>query len=81
MKRQFVTYVPHQKTKHRFSPTQINKLQLVYLLKTTTANASEITSNNTINYKSTNLHYATQGSTPSSHLDSASATIFAFPAI
>ena len=44
MKRQFVTYVPHQKTKYRFSPTQINKLQLVYLQKkTTTANASEIT--------------------------------------
>ena len=43
MKRQFVTYVPHQKTKHHCSPTQIIKLQLVYLQKKTTANASEIT--------------------------------------
>jgi len=42
MKRQFVTYVPHQKTKHRFSPTKINKLQLVYLQKKK-PNASEIT--------------------------------------
>ena len=43
MKRQFAAYVPHQKTKHRFSPTQINKLQLVYLQQIPTPNASEIT--------------------------------------
>ena len=43
MKRQFATYVPLQKTKHRFSPTKTSKLQLVYLQKKPTANASEIT--------------------------------------